>query len=38
MIGRISNLLPTYLLISQNNYAGYFMVFGIVTKRTQNIA
>ena len=48
MIGRISNLLPTYLLISQNNYAGYFMVFGIVTlfmvplylatKRTQNTA
>ena len=46
MIGRISNLLPTYVLISQNNYTGYFMVFGIVTlfmvplyvaaKRTQN--
>ncbi len=48
MVGRIANLLPTYLLISQNNYAGYFMVFGIVTlfmvplylatKRTQNTA
>jgi hypothetical protein len=48
MIGRISNLLPTYLLISKNNYPGYFMVFGIVTlfmvplyiatKRTQNTA
>ena len=48
MVGRIANLLPTYLLISQNNYTGYFMVFGIVTlfmvplyiatKRTQNTA
>ena len=47
MVGRIGNLMPTYLLISQNNYAGYFMVFGIVTlfmvplyiasKKTQNI-
>jgi MFS family permease len=48
MVGRIVNLMPTYLLISQNNYAGYFMIFGIVTlfmvplyiasKKTQNTA
>ena len=31
MIGRISNLMPTYLLISENSYTIYFMIFGIVT-------
>jgi len=28
MLGRIANLLPTYLLISEANYSGYFMLLG----------
>ena len=31
MIGRISNLVPAYLLVSQANYTGYFVTFGFVT-------
>jgi MFS family permease len=30
MIGRLSNLVPTYIFISNANYAGYFRLLGIV--------
>jgi hypothetical protein len=48
MIGRSVNLVPTYLLVSQANYAGIFAFYGLVTlfliplyvaaKRSQNIS
>jgi len=30
MVGRIVNLAPTYIFVSQANYAGYFILLGIV--------
>ena len=30
MIGRVSNLVPTYIFISDANYAGYFRLLGTV--------
>lgn len=28
MIGRATNLVPTYVLVAQANYTGYFMLLG----------
>lgn len=30
MIGRATNLVPTYVLVAQANYTGYFMLLGAI--------
>jgi len=31
MVGRVINLVPTYIFISEVNYASYFILLGVVS-------